>query len=74
MCWHLLYLPQASVFERDDVSLPRLASFFQQEARKQQDEAEAMLSHLAVRGGSYCSRDIQVETIYVLIIIIIPCY
>ncbi|XP_023284886.1 ferritin light chain-like [Seriola lalandi dorsalis] len=49
----------ASVFERDDVALPRVASFFHQEALKQQDETEAMLGYLAERGGNYCGKDIQ---------------
>lgn len=50
------------MFERDDVSLRRLASFFHQEALKQQVEAEAMLGYLAERGGNYCGRDIQVKS------------
>lgn len=49
----------ASVFERDDVALPRVTSFFQQEALKQEEEAEAMLGYLAERGGSYCGKDVQ---------------
>ncbi|KAF0040480.1 hypothetical protein F2P81_006378 [Scophthalmus maximus] len=49
----------ASVFERDNVALPRVASFFHQEALKQQAQAEAMLGYLAERGGRYCGRDIQ---------------
>ncbi|XP_028287245.1 ferritin, heavy subunit isoform X2 [Parambassis ranga] len=49
----------ASVFERDDVALPRVASFFHQEALKQQDEAEAMVGYLAERGGAFCGKDIQ---------------
>ncbi|XP_039988043.1 ferritin, heavy subunit [Xiphias gladius] len=49
----------ASAFERDDVALPRVASFFHQEALKQQDETEAMLGYLAERGGTYCGKDIQ---------------
>ncbi|XP_040894390.1 ferritin, heavy subunit [Toxotes jaculatrix] len=49
----------ASVFERDDVALPRVASFFHQEAQKQQEETEAMMGYLAERGGNYCSKDIQ---------------
>lgn len=51
---------QASVFERDDIALPRVASFFHQEALKQQDEAEAMVGYLAERGGAFCGKDIQV--------------
>lgn len=49
----------ASVFERDDLALPRVASFFHQEALKQQAEAEAMMAYLAQRGGTYCGKDIQ---------------
>ncbi|KAI3371550.1 hypothetical protein L3Q82_023580 [Scortum barcoo] len=49
----------ASAFERDDVALPRVASFFHQEALKQEEEAEAMLGYLAERGGNFCSKDIQ---------------
>ncbi|XP_030280693.1 ferritin, heavy subunit isoform X2 [Sparus aurata] len=49
----------SSVFERDDVALPRVASFFHQEALKQQQEAEAMLGYLAERGGNYCGKDVQ---------------
>lgn len=52
---------QSSLFERDDVALPRVASFFHQEALKQQQEAEAMLGYLAERGGNYCSKDVQVS-------------
>lgn len=52
---------QSSVFERDDVALPRVASFFHQEALKQQQEAEAMLGYLAERGGNYCGKDVQVS-------------
>ncbi|XP_026221734.1 ferritin, heavy subunit [Anabas testudineus] len=61
LLWDGVYRLQAlaSVFERDDVSLRRLASFFHQEALKQQVEAEAMLGYLAERGGNYCGRDIQ---------------
>ena len=49
------------MFERDDVALPRVASFFQQEALKQEDEAEAMMGYLAERGGNYCGKDTQVK-------------
>ncbi|KAM7415305.1 hypothetical protein PAMA_019910 [Pampus argenteus] len=61
LLWDGAYRLQAlaSVFERDDVALPRVASFFHQEALKQQDEAEAMLGYLAERGGNYCGKDIQ---------------
>lgn len=52
------------MFERDDVALPRVTSFFQQEALKQEEEAEAMLGYLAERGGSYCGKDVQVKTLY----------
>ncbi|XP_070828911.1 ferritin light chain [Chaetodon trifascialis] len=38
---------------------PRVASFFHQEALKQEQEAEAMLGYLAERGGSYCGKDVQ---------------
>lgn len=61
--WPLFCLLQASVFERDDVALPRVASFFHQEALKQQAQAEAMLGYLAERGGRYCGRDIQVKSV-----------
>ncbi|KAM7397286.1 hypothetical protein PAMP_020270 [Pampus punctatissimus] len=61
LLWDGAYRLQAlaSVFERDDVDLPRVASFFHREALKQQDEAEAMLGYLAERGGNYCGKDIQ---------------
>lgn len=61
LLWDGAYRLQAlaCVFERDDVALPRVASFFHQEALKQQDEAEAMLGYLAERGGNYCGKDIQ---------------
>ena len=49
------------MFERDEVALPRVASFFHQEALKQQQEAEAMLGYLAERGGNYCGKDVQVR-------------
>lgn len=49
----------SSVFERDDMALPRIASFFHHEALKQQEEAQAMLQYLAQRGGTYCGKDIQ---------------
>ncbi|XP_060893087.1 ferritin light chain, oocyte isoform-like [Labrus mixtus] len=49
----------ASVFERDDVALPWVASFFHQEALKQEEEAEAMMGYLAERGGNFCNKDIQ---------------
>lgn len=49
----------ASVFDRDDVDLPRLASFFRHEAQKQQEEAQDMLRYLAQRGGTYCGKEIQ---------------
>ncbi|XP_047451355.1 ferritin light chain, oocyte isoform-like isoform X2 [Mugil cephalus] len=48
-----------TVFEREDIPLPRVVSFFHHQALKQQDEAEAMLAYLAERGGTYCSKDIQ---------------
>lgn len=63
MYLNLFYLLQASVFERDDVALPRVACFFHQEALKQEEEAEAMLGYLAERGGNYCGKDIQVKTV-----------
>lgn len=70
------YLLQASVFERDDVALPRVASFFHQDALKQEREAEAMLGYLAERGGSYCGKDIQVRTnvflLYDLFTVVLP--
>ncbi|XP_028287244.1 ferritin, heavy subunit isoform X1 [Parambassis ranga] len=61
LLWDGAYRLQAlaSVFERDDVALPRVASFFHQEALKQQDEAEAMVGYLAERGGAFCGKDIQ---------------
>ncbi|XP_030280692.1 ferritin light chain isoform X1 [Sparus aurata] len=61
LLWDGAYRLQAlsSVFERDDVALPRVASFFHQEALKQQQEAEAMLGYLAERGGNYCGKDVQ---------------
>ncbi|XP_041794828.1 ferritin light chain [Chelmon rostratus] len=61
LLWDGAYRLQAlaSVFERDDVALPRVASFFHQDALKQEREAEAMLGYLAERGGSYCGKDIQ---------------
>lgn len=60
---NMFYPLQANAFERDDVPLPRVASFFQQEALKQQHEAEAMLAYLAERGATYCSKDIQVKCV-----------
>lgn len=61
LLWDGAYRLQAlaSVFERDDVALPRVASFFHQEALKQEEEAEAMLDYLAQRGGNYCGKDVQ---------------
>ncbi|CAJ1056007.1 ferritin light chain [Xyrichtys novacula] len=61
MLWDGAYRLQAlaSVFERDDIALPRVASFFHQEALKQEEEAEAMLDYLAKRGGNFCSKDVQ---------------
>ncbi|KAM9351619.1 ferritin light chain [Symphorus nematophorus] len=61
LLWDGAYRLQAlaSVFERDDVALPRVAAFFHQEVLKQQEEAEAMLDYLAQRGGNYCGKDIQ---------------
>ncbi|XP_023119187.1 ferritin light chain, oocyte isoform-like [Amphiprion ocellaris] len=61
LLWDGAYRLQAlaNVFEQDDVTLPRVASFFHQEALKQQDEAEAMLGYLAERGGNFCGKDIQ---------------
>ncbi|XP_076589878.1 ferritin light chain [Chaetodon auriga] len=61
LLWDGAYRLQAlaSVFERDDVALPRVASFFHQEALKQEQEAEAMLGYLTERGGSYCGKDVQ---------------
>ncbi|XP_029290031.1 ferritin light chain-like [Cottoperca gobio] len=61
LLWDGAYRLQAlaKVFERDDVALPRVASFFHQEALKHEEEAEAMLGYLAERGGNYCGKDIQ---------------
>ncbi|XP_074534024.1 ferritin, heavy subunit [Halichoeres trimaculatus] len=61
LLWDGAYRLQAlaSVFQRDDIALPRVASFFHQEALKQEEDAEAMLGYLAQRGGNFCSKDIQ---------------
>ncbi|XP_056138210.1 LOW QUALITY PROTEIN: ferritin light chain, oocyte isoform-like [Lampris incognitus] len=49
----------ASIFEQDDVALPRVASFFHQESLWEQAQTEAMMDYLAQRGGQYCNKNIQ---------------
>ncbi|XP_029910315.1 ferritin, heavy subunit [Myripristis murdjan] len=49
----------AFVFEQGSIALPRLASFFHQQAERQEAEADAMLAYLAQRGGCYCARQIK---------------
>lgn len=56
-----LNLLQASVFEKDDAPLPRVAAFFHQETVKQQAEIESLLHYLTERGGRYCGKDIKVK-------------
>ncbi|XP_018620941.1 ferritin light chain, oocyte isoform [Scleropages formosus] len=49
----------ATIFEQDDVGLPRVAAFFRRESEEQQEQAEAMLAYLSDRGGHYCNKDVQ---------------
>ncbi|XP_029438750.1 ferritin light chain-like [Rhinatrema bivittatum] len=49
----------AEVFDRSQVTLPRVAKFFWDQAKEEQEAAEAMLKCQRQRGGCYCPQTIQ---------------
>ncbi|KAM4617780.1 ferritin light chain-like [Discoglossus pictus] len=49
----------AEVFDQANVALPRVSKFFLEQAKEEQETAEALLKYLNDRGGLYCSKTIQ---------------